>query len=128
VQLANGAGIIAALSRGYDTLLGERGVTLSGGECQRLAIARALLRRPCALVLDEPTNHLDVDSVQDLTETLSHLPDAPTVILVSHDPRVLDFADMTYTLEDGRLLRLEAAAKRPRDSLETRKRPRNGLL
>lgn len=103
VRMAGASRIVAALPNGYETQIGQNGVTLSGGECQRLAIARALLRKPRALILDEPTNHLDVESVIDLVTTLKKLPHAPTVILVSHDPRVIDFAEITYALEDGRL-------------------------
>ena len=95
--------MIASLSGGYDALLGEGGATLSGGETQRLAIARALLRRPRALVLDEPTNHLDVNAVCQLIDTFAHLTPRPTVVLVSHDARVLEIVDATYRLEGGSL-------------------------
>jgi ABC-type bacteriocin/lantibiotic exporter with double-glycine peptidase domain len=103
VALAGAGELIASLSGGYDALLGEGGATLSGGETQRLAIARALLRRPRALVLDEPTNHLDVNAVCQLIDTFAHLTPRPTVVLVSHDARVLEIVDATYRLEGGSL-------------------------
>jgi ATP-binding cassette subfamily B protein len=104
VEAARLAGIhdfIAALPAGYDTEVGEGGITLSGGENQRIAVARALLRRPAALVLDEPTNHLDVGAVGALLETLRRLPERPTVIVVSHDARVVAFADIVCRVQGG---------------------------
>lgn len=103
IDLAGARELVSSLPDGYHTIIGDGGVTLSGGECQRLAIARALLRRPRALILDEPTNHLDVGAVRELMTALDRLPDRPTVILVSHDPRVLDYANDTYVLESRRL-------------------------
>jgi ATP-binding cassette, subfamily B, bacterial len=108
VQAATLAGaqrFIDALPAGYETEVGDTGVMLSGGEAQRLAIARALLRQPRALILDEPTNHLDIDAVGELLATLRALPDAPTIILVSHDERVIEFADTVYFLESGGVVR-----------------------
>jgi ABC-type bacteriocin/lantibiotic exporter with double-glycine peptidase domain len=94
---------IRELPEGYDTLLGEAGITLSGGECQRLALARAVLRRPRLLVLDEPTNHLDAAVVGKILPALRQLPDSPAILVVSHDPRVIGFVRRSYHLRDGRL-------------------------
>jgi ATP-binding cassette, subfamily B, bacterial len=102
-RLAGAADFVEGLPQGYDTPIGDGGQALSGGECQRLAIARALLHRPRALVLDEPTNHLDVAAVGELLQQLAALPNAPTIILVSHDRRVLQMVDRTYRMQDGRL-------------------------
>jgi ABC-type bacteriocin/lantibiotic exporter with double-glycine peptidase domain len=107
VALAGARALIESLPCGYQTMLGEGGATLSGGEVQRLAIARALLRRPKALILDEPTNHLDVHAVRQLLDTFEGLPHKPTVVLVSHDMRVLQIVETTYVLERGRLRELE---------------------
>jgi ATP-binding cassette subfamily C protein len=86
---------------GLDSEVGERGGLLSGGERQRLSIARALLRRPQLLVLDEPTNNLDKESVAALLEIFGKLKRQATLLIVSHDPRVLQCADRIFLLENG---------------------------
>ena len=113
VKLAGAEEVIAALPAGYGTIVGQSGVALSGGECQRLAIARALLRRPKALILDEPTNHLDVSAVRELLQTLRRLEAQPTILLVSHDARILEFAERTYMLEGGTLAEVPTAGISP---------------
>ncbi len=100
-RLAGVHDFVAALPAGLDSEIGDAGVTLSGGEAQRIAIARALLRQPRALILDEPTNHLDVRAVRELLETLSASPQKPTVIVVSHDARLVEFADVVYRVQHG---------------------------
>ncbi len=85
--------------------IGEGGTLLSGGQRQRIAIARAILRRPRILLLDEPTNHLDVGSVARVTANLHRLPDAPTIIVVSHDIHVVKNFDAVYEISNGHLLR-----------------------
>jgi ABC-type multidrug transport system fused ATPase/permease subunit len=107
---------IRDLPEGWDTVIGDAGMTLSGGECQRLALARALLRRPRLLVLDEPTNHLDAAVVHRILETLRALPDAPAILLVSHDPRVVSFVGRTYHLQGGRLHARPVQAREPSPS------------
>jgi ATP-binding cassette, subfamily B, bacterial len=102
-RLALADRFIDALEQGYDTEIGEGGALLSGGERQRLAIARALLGAPKLLILDEPTNHLDADAVACLMVSLAGAPSRPTLLLVSHDPCVVAFADRVYHLESGRL-------------------------
>ena len=89
----------------YDTLIGEGGTLLSGGQRQRIAIARAILRRPRVLLLDEPTNHLDVNAVARVTANLQLLPDAPTIIVVSHDPHVVKNFDITYEIKNGQVVK-----------------------
>ena len=112
-KLAGAHDFITALPLGYETIVGDSGTTLSGGECQRIAIARALLRSPRALIFDEPTNHLDVQAVAELMQALARLKDSPTIILVSHDTRVLDLVHRTYELRDGRLARVPPPAAEP---------------
>lgn len=102
-HLACADDFIGALPLGYDTVLGDSGITLSGGECQRLAIARAILRRPKLLILDEPTNHLDAAVVGKLLATLRQLPDSPAILIVSHDPRIAGFVSRSYHLRAGQL-------------------------
>jgi ATP-binding cassette subfamily B protein len=104
-RLAGADEFIRALPAGYDTQVGEGGVMLSGGEGQRLSIARALLRRPRALILDEPTNHLDVAAVRTLLAALRAAPSNPTIIIVSHDERLMEFADEIWRIVEGRLYR-----------------------
>jgi ABC-type multidrug transport system fused ATPase/permease subunit len=105
--------VVAKLPFGYDTIVGERGVILSGGESQRLAIARALLNRPKILILDEPTNHLDSDSVAILISEIWALDFRPTVLLITHDSSLAARADRIYTLRDGTLVETsEKAATR----------------
>lgn len=94
---------ISRFPAGYDTLVGERGATLSQGQRQRIAIARALLRDTPVLVLDEPTNGLDEHNAARLVDTISNLPARITTILITHDPRLADTADRVAVLENGKL-------------------------
>jgi ABC-type bacteriocin/lantibiotic exporter with double-glycine peptidase domain len=110
-QLSTAQEVIAGLELGWDTLVGDSGVRLSGGQQQRIALTRALLRRPRLLILDEPTNHLDGVSMARLLENLRRLPDAPAVLLISHDPEVVRCADMVYSICDGKT-QLERATVR----------------
>jgi ABC-type bacteriocin/lantibiotic exporter with double-glycine peptidase domain len=102
-RLALAHEVIVELPAGYDTQIGEHGVRLSGGQSQRIAIARALLGRPKLLILDEPTNHLDASAVARLMRGLSELPDRPGLLVISHDPEVLECAARVYHLRDGTL-------------------------
>jgi ABC-type multidrug transport system fused ATPase/permease subunit len=104
-RLALADDFIGRLPRGYDTPIGEDGVLLSGGEVQRLAITRALLRRPKLLVLDEPTNHLEHAAIHRLLDHLAHLEESPAVLIITHDRDVLGFADTLYRVEGGRVRR-----------------------
>jgi ABC-type multidrug transport system fused ATPase/permease subunit len=92
---------IRELPRGYDTEIGGGGMRLSGGEYQRLAIARALVGRPKLLILDEPTNHLDAETVDRLMDVLINDPDRPALLTISHNPMVVRFAEVVYHLESG---------------------------
>jgi len=94
---------IKNLPEGFDTLIGEGGAMISGGEGQRLAIARALIGRPKLLILDEPTNHLDADSIEQIMARITSDPDHATILIISHDRTVVDFADTVLRLDGGRL-------------------------
>jgi len=89
---------IEAMDRGYETPIGADGQMISGGQRQRIAIARALLGQPRLLILDEPTNHLDAAAIQELMDNLRHLPQRPGVLVVSHDPRIIEHCDRVYRM------------------------------
>lgn len=94
--------LIARLPEGFATKTGERGLSLSAGERQRIALARALLRKPSVLILDEPTSALDSDTERLVAQGLrTALPEA-TLIVITHKPALAEMADMIVTLEGGR--------------------------
>lgn len=95
---------ILQLPQGYDTSLGERGQTLSAGERQRIALARALLANPKVLVLDEPTSALDEANEQAIADTLRSALTGRTVILITHRATLARIADQTITLSQGELV------------------------
>jgi ATP-binding cassette subfamily B protein len=104
-EVARAAGLTEMLRRlpeGLDTRTGERGLAVSVGERQRIAIARALLRRPSVLILDEPTSALDAQAEDLVASGLRQvLPDA-TIIVITHKLSLAERADATIVIEDGR--------------------------
>ncbi|MGQ4273499.1 ABC transporter transmembrane domain-containing protein [Terrihabitans sp. B22-R8] len=97
-------GFIRALPEGYDTQVGERGVTLSGGQRQRLAIARAILRDAPILLLDEATSALDAESETLVQDALARLMKNRTTLVVAHRLATVLKADRILVLEEGRLI------------------------
>ncbi|HDO36291.1 MAG TPA: ATP-binding cassette domain-containing protein, partial [Nitrospirae bacterium] len=94
---------IMQLTEGYDTLVGERGVTLSSGQRQRISIARTFLKNPPVLIFDEPTSALDEKTEKGLKETLGNLFKNRTTIIISHRRPLLDLADRVFMIEKGRV-------------------------
>jgi ATP-binding cassette subfamily B protein len=94
---------IAALPDGYDTVVGERGYRLSGGEKQRLAIARLLLKNPCIMVLDEATSHLDNENEALIQAALDEAMRNRTAIIIAHRLSTIRSVDRIAFVEDGRI-------------------------
>jgi ATP-binding cassette subfamily C protein len=102
LRAANAWEFVSRLPRGLDTPVGERGGRFSGGQRQRLLIARALVRRPRLLILDEATSALDPASARALAATLRDLRGEMTILAISHQPDLVEAADRVYRLERGR--------------------------
>jgi len=102
--LAGAGEFITRLPAGYDTILGERGLQLSSGQRQRIALARAFLVDAPLVLLDEPTAHLDPFSAQELQAAVGALMSHRTVLQVTHDPAVVAAADRVLSLEAGRVV------------------------
>lgn len=92
---------IEKLPEGYQTVIGENGSTLSGGECQRLSIARALLKDAPVILLDEATASLDVDNETEIQEAISRLVKGKTVLVIAHRMRTVENADQIIVLDGG---------------------------
>jgi ATP-binding cassette, subfamily C, bacterial CydD len=103
-EIAGAAAFIRQLPDGYATGIGERGAMLSGGEAQRIAIARAFLKDAPVLVMDEPTSSLDPESERLIRSALERLADGRTVLVVAHRLNTVYSADRIAVLDGGRLV------------------------
>jgi ATP-binding cassette subfamily C protein CydD len=102
-ELAGAAEFIRRMPHGYDTQIGERGQRLSGGEAQRLAIARAFLKDAPLLVMDEPTSSLDPESERLVRDALDRLAQGRTSLIVAHRLNTVSTADRIIVLHEGRV-------------------------
>jgi ABC-type multidrug transport system fused ATPase/permease subunit len=102
-ERAQAAGFIAELPNGYDTRIGERGLTLSGGQRQRIAIARALLSDPRILILDDATSSVDASTEQAIKTALREVMAGRTTFVIAHRLSTIALADDIVVLEDGRV-------------------------
>ena len=95
---------INKMTMGYNSLVGDMGSNLSGGQIQRLLLARALYQSPCVLFMDEATSHLDKDNEAKISEQIQHLP--ITRIMIAHRQETINMAEQVYQLDNGTLVNL----------------------
>jgi ABC-type multidrug transport system fused ATPase/permease subunit len=103
-RLANAEAFILELPQGYDTPVGERGVGLSGGQVQRIAIARAFLKDPAVLIMDEATSNLDATSEAMVLEALDRLAQGRTTFIIAHRLSVARTADLIVDMQNGEVV------------------------
>ena len=103
-RMANAHDFIEAFEDGYDTLVGERGSRLSGGQRPRIAIARAFLKDAPIIILDEPTSALDAESEHNIQAALETLAKGRTVLIIAHRFSTIQHADRIFVFEDGHII------------------------
>jgi ATP-binding cassette subfamily B protein len=101
---AQADGFIAALPQGYDTRVGERGLSLSGGQRQRIAIARALITDPRVLVLDDATSSVDASTEREIKHALDEAMAGRTTFVIAHRLSTISLADEIVVLDHGRVI------------------------
>lgn len=103
-EIAHAHDFIINMPQGYGTMVGERGVTMSGGQRRRIAIARAIVRNTPILILDEPTTGLDAESEKAVVEALDYLMKDRTCIVIAHHLHTVRNADVIFVMKDARLV------------------------
>jgi ATP-binding cassette, subfamily C, bacterial len=101
LEFADTDRLVRALPGGFDAVVGERGTLFSGGERQRIALARALIRKPTFLLLDEATSAIDLTSERRILERLRELPNRPAVLVIAHRSESLALCDRVIEISDG---------------------------
>ena len=104
LRLSNAADFVTDLPQGLDTVVGDRGTRLSGGQCQRIALARALLRKPELLILDEATSALDSESEKLIQEAIETVANKTTILIIAHRLSTIVRADQVYVLDRGHIV------------------------
>ena len=104
LETANLKSFVLSLADGADTVVGEKGVRFSGGQQQRLGIARALYDNPDVLVLDEATSALDTESEKVISEAIAAIGSAKTMVIIAHRLNTLEKCDTIYKVEDGKMV------------------------
>lgn len=104
LRVANLTTFIDSLSRGINTIVGEQGIKLSGGQRQKIQIARAYLKKPTFFILDEATSNLDADSEVDITKALKQVMHGKTIITIAHRLSTVVDSDIIYFIDDNRII------------------------
>jgi ATP-binding cassette subfamily C protein len=104
LRLSAAYDFVSNLPQGLDTIIGERGVLVSGGERQRLSLARAILRRPGVLVLDEATSSLDSENEQRIQQAIESLHEQMTIVVITHRLSTIRHADVIHVMDHGRVV------------------------
>jgi ABC-type multidrug transport system fused ATPase/permease subunit len=103
-RLADADEFIRQFPQGYDTVIGDRGMRMSGGQRQRLGLARAMVRKPSILILDEATSALDAESEEKVQSAVERLAGSVTVLIVTHRLATVRGSGLIYVLDGGRLI------------------------
>ena len=128
LRLAAADGFISRLPEGLDTIVGDRGVRISGGERQRIALARALLRKPTLLLLDEATSQLDRENEKRILDALEGLRGKMTLVFISHRLSAARCADRVLVIDGGRVVESGTPEELAEDSGGGKTFLREGLL